>query len=79
MSIKDGNKLLYYLNLYINQNLSRNDLRSKIKDKEYERLPKNIKCKLINKEETNIIDYVKNHIIVKNNNYEVISEKSYKS
>ena len=40
LPIKDKNKLLYYLNISIDQHLSRNDLRGKIKNKEYERLPK---------------------------------------
>ena len=52
-------------------------LRERIKSNEYERLPVNTKHKLINKQESNIIDFVKNTIILKNNNnYEIISEKS---
>ena len=38
LSIKDKNKLLYYVNISIEQNLSRNDLRKRIKSNEYERL-----------------------------------------
>ena len=47
----------------------------KIKSNEYERLDNETKLKLINKEKTNIKDLIKNPIIIKNNNYEVISEK----
>lgn len=43
MPLKDINKINYYINLCINQNLSRNDLRRRIKLKEYDRLPKNTK------------------------------------
>ena len=74
--IKDQNKMMYYLNISINHNLSRNDLRSKIKSNEYERLDENTKNKLINNEKPNIIDSIKNPILIKNsNNYEEISEK----
>lgn len=76
LSIKDENKLLYYLNISIDQNLSRNNLRDKIKNKEYERLPETTKNKLKTKEESKVEDLIKNPIIIKNNkNYKVISEK----
>ena len=68
--------MLYYLNISINLNLSRNDLRNRIKNKEYERLPEETKNKLITKEETKVKDLVKNPIIIKNSsNYEIIFEK----
>lgn len=76
LPIKDQNKMMYYLNISINQNLSRNDLRSKIKSNEYERLDEITKNKLINNEKPNIIDNIKNPILIKNsNNYDKISEK----
>ena len=57
-------------------NLSRNELRTKIKNKEYERLPEETKVKLVNKEKPKVKDLVKNPILIKNkNNYEEISEK----
>lgn len=43
LPIKDENKLIYYLNISIEQNLSRNNLRYKIKAKEYERVMKVLK------------------------------------
>ncbi|MBQ8892762.1 MAG: DUF1016 family protein [Bacilli bacterium] len=47
-----------------------------IKLNEYERLPDETKNKLIKKEKSDIIDFVKNPIIIKgNNNYKEISEK----
>lgn len=75
LSIKDRNKIHYYLNLSIKQNLSRNDLRNRIKSNEYERLPKNTKIKLIEDDEIDIKDNIKNPIIIRNNNNEIISEK----
>ena len=47
LSIKDKNKLLYYLTLATNNNLSRNELRNRIRSKEYERLSESAKEKLI--------------------------------
>ena len=64
------------MTISINLNLSRNDLRSRIKSNEYERLSEQAKKKLIKKQKTNVKDLVKNPIIIKNrNNYEIISEK----
>ena len=51
-------------------------LRERIKLNEYERLDEKAKNKLINKEESNVVDFVKNPIMIRNkNNYEIISEK----
>ena len=76
LSFTDINKILYYIKLVEQQNLSVRQLREKIKLKEYERLPENTKNKLFDKKEPNIIDFVKNPIIIKNSkNYEIITEK----
>ena len=76
MSVKDNDKIMYYISITVKNNLSKRELREKIKSKEYERLPEKTKEKLIKKEKTRVIDYVKNPIIIKNNNqYEQISEK----
>ena len=76
LSIKDINKLMFYINIAINNNLSKRELREKIKSKEYERLPESTRNKLINKEESNVADFVKNPIMIKNsNNYDIFSEK----
>ena len=72
----DFNKINYYINISIVQNLSVRQLREKIKLNEYERLPEDSKNKLISKEKSTVVDFVKNPIIIKNNNnYEIISEK----
>ena len=72
----DFNKINYYINITIIQNLSVRQLRERIKLNEYERLDEETKKKLINKEEYSVVDFVKNPIIIRNNNnYEIISEK----
>ena len=72
----DVNKIAYYINISEKQNLSIRQLREKIKFNEYERLPEDTKNKLIGKEESHIVDFVKNPIMIKNNNnYEILSEK----
>ena len=77
LPLKDNNKIYYYSLQTINRNLSKRELDSIIKNKEYERLDEETKLKLINNKETNeVTDYVKNPIIIHNNNhYEEISEK----
>ena len=69
-------KIKYYIKITEEQNLSIRELRRRIKNKEYERLPQTTKLKLINNENNKVEDLIKNQIIIKNNNnYEVISEK----
>lgn len=76
LTIKDINKLIYYINITISQNLSKRELRNKIKNKEYERLDEKTKNKLINNEKLNIKDNIKNPILIKNiHNYIEITEK----
>ena len=76
LSIKDKNKLLYYLTLATNNNLSRNELRNRIRSKEYERLSESAKEKLISNKQPSLPDLVKNPILIKNTNkYTEISEK----
>ena len=66
----------YYIKISIENNLSVRQLREKIKSKEYERLDKNTRNKLINQEELSIVDFVKNPILIKNSHhYNEISEK----
>lgn len=66
----------YYIMISKQYRLSIRELRYKIKNNEYERLPKETKKKLVTKEKAKVIDLVKNPIIIKNNsNYKNISEK----
>ena len=77
LSIKDINKLTYYINIAINNNLSKRELRERIKSNEYERLPIETKNKLIDKSRVEVKDLVPNPILIKNkNNIEIISEKT---
>jgi len=77
LSIDNIESSLYYIKLVEQQNLSVRQLRSKIKSKEYERLPQETKNKLMLKEEVNVKDLVPNPILIKNkNNATVISEKA---
>ena len=79
LSIKDERKLNYYINISIKNNLSKRQLREKIKTNEYERPDEETKSKLINNEEYYVTDFVKNPILIKNNfNYKEISEKVLK-
>ncbi len=79
LSIKDINKINYYIKITIDQNLSKRQLREKIKNKEYERLDEKTKEKLINNEESRVNDLIKNPILIKNSyDYKEISEKILK-
>ena len=72
----DDNKFQYYVKTVELNNLSIRQLRDRIKSYEYERLPESTKNKIINQDESNIVDFVKNPIRIKNNNNrELFSEK----
>ena len=76
LSIKNEDEINYYINICICQNLSVRELRNKIKSKEYERLNKETKNKLINNKKLDIKDNIKNPIIIKNiYNYTEVTEK----
>ena len=76
LSIKDYSKLMYYINTAINNNLSKRELRERIKSNEYERIPQKAKNKLIDNETVEVKDLVPNPILIRNNNdLEIISEK----
>ena len=79
ISLKNIDEIRYYIDIFASQNLSRNELRNRIKSKEYERLDNKTKEKLINKEDTLVSDFIKDPIIVNNSlNYIEISEKVLK-
>ena len=71
----------YYIEICMKEKISYRKLHKKIKDKEYQRLPEETKNKLINNEELNIYDNIKNPITINtfDNNKEDISEKALKS
>lgn len=75
-SLNDNNEINYYANEIEKRNLSKRQLEEIIKHKEYERLPIKTKNKLMKQDESNIVDFVKNPILIKNSNkYNIFSEK----
>ena len=79
LALKDINKINYYIKVCEKHGLSRNDLRNRIKSKEYERLSKETKNKLITNEELKLTDLVPNPILIKTeNNQENLSEYALK-
>ena len=80
LPLKNNSKINYYISQIISLNLSRNELRTKIKNNEYERLDKETKNKLKNKEKLKVPDLVKNPIQIKNTDgNNEISEKYSKN
>jgi len=76
LSIKDIEKIKYYVYQTEYNCLTTRELRQRIKNKEYERLDDSTKQKLINKEEFTIQDNIKNPIIIYNkNNRSLVTEK----
>ena len=77
LSIKDINKIKYYIKQCENLLLTTRQLRERIKNKEYERLDEVAKSKLIDDVSPTIVDLIKNPIVIKNNNNkEMLSEKA---
>ena len=77
--LKDINIINYYVDISKKYNLSVRQLHNKIKSNEYERLDSKTKLKLQDNNKLELIDLVKNPIIVNNNlNKEIIKEKALK-
>jgi len=76
LSIKDMPKVMFYINLCIKQNLTKRQLRERIRSKEYERLSESAKSKFFVNEQPLLPDLVKNPILIKKSDkYTEISEK----
>ena len=77
LTMNSINKINYYIKISEEQNLSVRELRTRIKNNEYERLDDKTKEKLKEKKSNNeVTDYIKNPILINNkNNYNEISEK----
>ncbi len=72
----DDTKFQYYAKIVEMNNLSIRQLRERIKSNEYERIPESTKNKIIQKDEPDVIDFVKNPILIKNSSkYDIVSEK----
>ena len=79
LKISNINKINYYIRITEEQNLSVRELRTKIKNNEYERLDDSTKDKLATKEDLLPQDLIKNPILIQNSyNYELISERILK-
>ena len=78
--IKDINKMNYYIDRCVRDNLSKRQLEKIIKEKEYERLSEETKLKLIENKELEILDEIKDPIIIhsNNNNINNLKEKVLK-
>ena len=76
----DDEKIIdYYIHQVNINNYTKRQLHDAIKSNEYERLDENTKLKLMKKEESNIVDFVKNPVLIRSSgNYEIISEKILK-
>ena len=76
LSFENTNKINYYIELVKNNNLSVRQLRERIKSNEYERLPESTKNKSEGQKESDLVDFIKNPILIKNSNkYDIFSEK----
>lgn len=77
LSVKDINELMYYINITVENNLSKRKLREKIKNHEYEKLPVSNRNKLMIKDSFEVKDFAPNPILIRNkNNIEIIIEKA---
>jgi len=74
-SLKNDQEIDYYINQSIDRNLGKREVANIIKSNEYHRLPAETKIKVLIKDKADIKDFVKNPIIIKNSNYQIISEK----
>ena len=66
LKLNDRVEINYYIKTSIENNLSVRELRQRIKNKEYERLPKETRDKLITNEKQEVQDLIKNPILIKN-------------
>ena len=74
LSLKNIDKINYYIEQIKNYHWSKRELISRIKSNEYERLDDNTKNKLINNDNVEVLDLVKNPIII-NNKYNLTDIK----
>ena len=75
-SLNNSDEINYYVHQVLKRNLSKRELATIIKNNEYRRLPEDIKKELIDWERSNVVDFVKNPIMIRSDrNYKIISEK----
>ena len=74
--LKDYDKEEYYINISIKNNLSSRELHRRIKSKEYERLPEDVKEKLKSKQELELKETIIDPIVIPNpKDIEITKEK----
>ena len=78
LPLKDNNEINYYINICEKELLTRDELRNRIKSKEYERLSEETKNKLITNEELKLPDLVPNPIMIPSCDYIDINSISEK-
>ena len=77
LPLKNIDEISYYINICREQNIGRNLLREKIKNKEYQIIPIETKNKIVSKEKIEVKDLVSNPILIRNrNNTEIVTEKA---
>lgn len=76
--LNNRDEIKYYIDISVEQNLTYRELHNRIRSNEYERLDDKTKLKLKSNEKLEVNDFVKNPIVIKNNNFEVINEKILK-
>lgn len=75
LSLDNVEEIMYYIKITEINNLSVRQLRDKIRNNEFERLPVETKNKITNNEQSKVIDFIKSPILIKNSkHYETISE-----
>lgn len=65
----------YYIKISLDYNLSVRELKNKIKNQEYKRIPKETKKNLYINETNKINNLIKSPILINKNNHDLISEK----
>ena len=78
LPLKEHDKIRYYIKVCLENSLSKTKLHERIKNKEYERLDDKTKEKIINNDDLDLIDTLKNPILIKNSynmDINIISEK----
>ena len=78
LTLNNFDEINYYIELANKQNLGYRELETRIKNKEYERLPSSTKEKMIEESKLEIQDFIKNPIVISSNGKEFISEKILK-
>ena len=77
--LKDDDAIKYYMEICELKNLTRRELHEKIRSKEFERLPLDIKKKINNTTALNVIDVIPDPILIKDNrDYDKFSEYALK-